>query len=246
VLCYENELNSKKLAHYNWWKPKNLRVGAILKLNIMKSYRIISVALLALLCVSLNAQLFVGGNVSFSGANSKSENGTTITQKGSNFNFDFSPFAGKFLSEKLAAGIALDFTLSGNKSGVVTETTNRSTGMGVSPFLRYYCVEWNKFSLFGQGNVGLAFTNSKVESGGVTNDGPKSTRIYFSVYPGLAYNITDNFSLETAFNIFSLGYNHLTTKNGSSKINSSGFNAGAGLSNIFTVGAISVGAIYKF
>ncbi len=212
----------------------------------MKSYRFFSVVLLTLVSVSLNAQLFVGGNVSFSGGSSEAENGTTITQKGSNYNLNFSPIAGTFLSEKLAVGIGLDFSLSGSKSGVATETTTRNSGIGASPFLRYYCIEWNKFSLFGQGNVGLDLTNSKVETGGVTNDGPKGTRIFFNVFPGLSYGVTEKFALETSFNVFSLGYSYMTTKNGTIKSNSSGFNAGAGLGNIFTVGSINIGAIYKF
>jgi hypothetical protein len=212
----------------------------------MKSYRAFSIVLFSLIFISSNAQVFVGGNFGFNTANNKSLYGTTTTQEGSNFSFTLSPIVGKFLSEKFAVGVELDLSLSGNKTGVNTETTNKSSSMGLSPFLRYYALKWNKLSLFGQGNIGVEFSSSSVKTDGVTNDGPKSTRLYLSIYPGLAYDITDKLSLQTSLNILSFGYNYSSSKEGTSKYNSSSFNIGAGLGNIVSVNAITIGAIYKF
>ena len=153
---------------------------------------------------------------------------------------------GKFLSEKFAVGVELDLSLSGSKAVANTETIHKSSSVGVSPFLRYYAIKWNKLSLFGQGNIGVEFSNSSVKTDGVTNDGPKETRLYFSVYPGLAYDITDKLSLQTSLNILSIGYTYFTSKEGDSKNNSSYFNVGAGLGTIVSLNAITIGAIYKF
>ena len=212
----------------------------------MKSYRVFSIVLFSFICLSTNAQVFVGGNFGFNTTNNKSLDVAASTQNGSNFSFSFSPIAGKFLSEKLAIGVELDLSLSGSKTGVYIETITKSSSFGVSPFLRYYAIKWNKFSLFGQGNIGVELSNSSVKTGTVTNDGPKDTRLYLSIYPGLVYDITDKLSLQTSLNILSLGYSHINSKDGTSNSNSSSFNIGAGLSNIVSVNAITIGAIYKF
>jgi hypothetical protein len=212
----------------------------------MKSGRIFLITLISLFCVSLNAQIFVGGNFTFNTHNDKTDLGTTAIEKISDYSFDFSPKAGMFIFDKLAFGLALDIYFSGSTSGVSTETISKSSGFGLSPFMRYYAVKWNKFSLFGQGNIGLEFSNASRKTGTTTTDGPKTTTMYLSVYPGLSYDISEKLSLEISLNILSFGFDHKTTKQGTSKEVNSGFNIGAGLSNIVSIGAITVGAIYKF
>lgn len=211
----------------------------------MKSCRVFLIVLFSFIYISLNAQVFVGGSVRFNTSNNE-HNGTTTTFKTSNYSLDLGPSMGKFLSEKLAIGLALDISLSGNKTDVNTETISKSSGIGISPFLRYYALKWNKFSVYGQGNIGLDFSNSSVKTGGTTTDGPKNTVAYLSIYPGLSYDITDKLSLQTSLNILSFGYNYVITKDGSSKDKGSSFNIGAGLGNIISVGAITIGGIYKF
>lgn len=212
----------------------------------MKSYRVFLVALFSLFFISINAQIFVGGNVGFNTSNDKTDNGIATTQKESAYSLSLYPKAGMFLSEKLALGVSFDIYFSGDKSGVNTETISKSSTIGVSPFLRYYAINWNKFSVYGQGSIGLGFSNSSVKTGGSTTDGPKTTRLYIGFFPGLSYNISDKLSFETSLNFLSFGYNYFTTKDGSSKNNGSSFNFGAGLGNIVTVGNITIGAIYKF
>jgi opacity protein-like surface antigen len=234
------------LKFTTWCKPKNLRVGTIINKNVMKSYRSFFIALLSFFCFTLNAQVFIGGNFGYNSATDKTDNGGTTINKTSNYNFSLSPNAGKFLSEKVAFGFALDITLSGSNSGVNPETISRSYSLGGSLFLRYYAIKWNKFSVFGQGNIGLAFANSSIKAGGSTTNGPKPTKLYFSVYPGLSYDINDKLSLQTTLNILSFGYTYITTKTGTYTENTSSFNIGAGLSKIVSIGDMTIGAIYKF
>jgi len=212
----------------------------------MKTFKVFLIVLFSLFCVNLNAQFFVGGNLKFNTSNHKTDDGTTTTQETSNYSFDLSPEVGKFLSEKFAIGFAFDISLSRGKTGVTTETITNSSTIGGSPFLRYYAIKWDKFSVFGQGNIGLEFSNSSVKTGGSTTDGPKITRSYINIYPGLSYDISDKLSLETSLNILSFGYYYVTTKDGSLKGKTSGFNIGTGLDNIVSFNAITIGAIYKF
>jgi hypothetical protein len=224
--------------------PKNQRVGIILKFIFMKSCRVFLIAFCSFFFINLNAQVFVGGSVGFNTSNDKEEGATM--QKSSSYYLSLRPKAGKFLSEKLAIGLALDISLSGSKTEVNTETVTKSSGIGVSPFLRYYAIKWNKFSVFGQGNIGVAFSNSSVKTGGTTNDGPKQTSAYLNIFPGLAYDISEKLSLETSLNILSFGYSYVTAKGGTSNNKGSNFNIGAGLSDIVSLNAITIGGIYKF
>jgi hypothetical protein len=212
----------------------------------MKSIKVLLIACLSLLCISLNAQFFVGGNVGFNASGNNTENGFTTTDKGSSYAFNISPYVGKFLSEKFAAGLALNLAISNNKSGVNFETQSKSSTIGVSPFLRYYAIKWNKLSVYGQANIGLEFTKSNQKTGGITTVDSKATRTYLTVVPVLAYAVNDKFSLVTALNILSFGYSYSFSKDGSEKYRTSTFNAGARLDNIVSVGNLTIGAIYKF
>ena len=182
--------------------------------------------------------------LSLSGNNT--EDGSTTINKGSSYTFNLSPFLGRFLSEKVAAGVALNLSLSSNNTGVNIESQSRSSTIGLSPFLRYYAFKWDKFSIYGQGNIGLEFTKSNQKTGGTTTDDSKTTRIYLSVLPVLSYAINSKFSLVTALNILSFGYSYSITNDGSVKYKTSNFNAGARLDNILSVGNVTIGAIYKF
>jgi hypothetical protein len=211
----------------------------------MKSSSVYLVVLFSFFCINLNSQVFVGGNIGFNTSNDKTDNGTT-TNKRSDYRFDLSPRLGKFLSEKFAIGCYLDVSLSGNTTGINPEIISKSSSFGGGLFLRYYAIKWNKFSVFGEGDIGLDFSNSSIKTGGSTTDGPKTTRLYLNFAPGLSFDINDKLSLQTSLNILSFGYNYVMTKDGSSKDSNSSFNIGAGLSNIVSIGAITVGAIYKF
>jgi opacity protein-like surface antigen len=210
----------------------------------MKSCKVFLIAICSFIFINLNAQVFVGGNAGFNTSNDN--RGGTISRKSSSYDLNLQPKAGKFLSENLAVGLALHISLSGSKTEINTETISKSTGIGVNPFLRYYAIKWNKFSVYGQGNIGVGVSNLKVKSGGTTSEGPKQTNTYLDIFPGLAYDITEKLSLETSLNILSFGYSYVTSKQGTVKDKGSYFNVGAGLSNIVSLNAITIGAIYKF
>jgi hypothetical protein len=212
----------------------------------MKASRISLIALFSFVCVSLSAQVFVGGNFSLNASGGSTSSGTSTTKNPSSFSFNLSPKAGIFLSEKFAVGSALDISFTGTKTPGNTEISSTSSTIGIVPFLRYYAIKMNKFSVFGQGNIGLSLSNSSSKIGATSMDGPKTTRLFLSIYPGLSYDISDKLSLETSLNILSFGYSYNITTHNSEKDKTSSFNIGAGLGNIVSVGAISIGAIYKF
>jgi outer membrane protein len=212
----------------------------------MKSIKIVLIALFSLFYVSLNAQLFIGGSFGLHGSGGNTDDGTTTTDKTSSFGFSISPRVGKFLTEKVAVGLEVDFNYNHSKTPGVNEVISNSSTIGFSPFLRYYVISFNKFSVFGQGNVGLSFSGSSTKTNGTSNDGPKITRISLNIAPGLAYDLSDKLSLETSLHFLGLGFDESISKQGTSTDRNSNFNFNAGLDNISQLGAITIGAIYKF
>lgn len=212
----------------------------------MKTRKTLLVVILAFSGITLSAQVFTGGSVGFSTTNSDSWNGSAMTNSRSGYSFNISPSLGKFLSENVAIGIALNLSTGGTRLGVQNQLKSRSSSIGVSPFARYYALNIGNFHVYGQGALGIVSQGSRTETGSVITKGPKTTSLYLRFNPGLAYDLTDRISIETTLNFFSIGYSYNVMKDGNQKSSNSGFSAGAGLDNILTVGDIKIGAIYKF
>ena len=88
----------------------------------MKLSRVFLIVLFSIFCISLNAQVFIGGNLGFYTTNDKTSDGGTTLTKSSDYSLSLSPKVGKFLSEKTAVGFAFNIFLSGSTSGVNPET----------------------------------------------------------------------------------------------------------------------------
>jgi|WetSurMetagenome_2_1015567.scaffolds.fasta_scaffold00921_7 outer membrane protein len=212
----------------------------------MKASRIILIALFSFLCAGLSAQTFVGGSFRINASGNKTSDGSSTSQGPTTFGVNITPTIGRFVSEKVAIGVGLNFEYTDSKTHGSLETESVSTTTGVSPFLRYYAFKTGKFSIFGQANIGASLGSSKATVGGTTNDGPKNTNLYFNIFPGMSYDITEKISLETSLGFLSAGYNYSISKSGSDKATSSSLNVGAGTGNILNVGNLTIGAIIKF
>ena len=214
----------------------------------MKRTIVFLVSVFMLSLVSGKAQLFVGGNLSLSHQGGSYEVGSTSTDKTKTTSFGFYPKAGYFLNDQFAVGAQLSIALSSSKTPGTPETVNSSNTIGLTPFVRYYVLQMDKFSIFGQGYLGLSLGSQKTKSGNTTTKVPKTVSL--GVFPGVAYDVSDNLSLEIQINALNLGYSLKTEKNDNAnpktKEVTSSFSFGAGLNNIVNTGSISVGAIYRF
>jgi opacity protein-like surface antigen len=153
---------------------------------------------------------------------------------------------GKFLSDNVAVGAVINFSLSRNNNNGTPEIINTGSTIGITPFLRYYAIKMDKFSIFGQGNVGFSYTGSTSKVDGTSTDGPKTASFFLNVMPGLAYDVSSRLSLETNINFLNFGLTYNVVKTGTDSNRTTNFGVGAGFSNLVTVGTISIGAIYKF
>lgn len=127
-------------------------------------------ALVAVLSIiSVSAQTYVGGSVSFW------HNGDTETTS-----FSLTPEVGYNLNEKWAVGAELDFAYVGVDG-------NSAAGFGIAPYARYTYFNEGKFSLFVDGGLGI----NKVKN---TDLG-----FQIGFQPGFAVKLTDQFSLVSKF-----------------------------------------------
>ncbi|HJX71840.1 MAG TPA: outer membrane beta-barrel protein [Bacteroidales bacterium] len=198
----------------------------------------------------LNAQLFVGGSIGLSTSGGTEDFGTGEEDKTSYLSLDFGPMAGYFLSDNLAAGLRILSSIDRTKTPPYIEdgdaTIATETTFGFVPFLRYYAVHFNKFSVFGQAQAGVTMGSEKTKTGSTETEGPKTTTIGFRVLPGVALEVGDHVMLEANINLFGFGFSTETEKFNDNKEKTNNFSFGVTMDNIATSGAISIGAIYIF
>ena len=211
----------------------------------MKTSRILIIVILTLINSSLNAQYFITGNFGLNASGGNSEIGTLKADKPSKFSFNVSPMVGKFLSQKIGVGIGFNYSFSKTKTPGNPETIEKSSSIGLAPFLRYVVINMDKFIVFGQANLGISYSHPNSTTVGTT-DGPKTSSLYFNIVPGVVYKYNERISFQTFINVMSFGYYLTTTELNNNKETTSSFNMGGGLKDIVTLGSITIGAIYKF
>lgn len=213
----------------------------------MKNLRIaLAVALLTLMYVEAGAQVFISGHIGFSSQGGKEKNGSVTVDKQSTNSLTFSPAVGFEVTENFAVGLAISASSSKTKYPNATETIDKSSSFGFAPFVRYYALNWDKISVFGEGSLGVYSGSSSRTISGQVNDGPKTSTFVVSVVPGVEYKISDHIALQTTIDVFSLQYYYRKETEGNSKDTASQFNFGAGLDNVASTNAIHIGAIYRF
>jgi hypothetical protein len=210
----------------------------------MKSLKFVLILILLLVSDYVNAQIFVGGNIHFSTSQSDQDR-AAATRKTSYYSLGLMPSMGKYLTNTVAIGLALDISSTKSKTEYTNTSMLKTSNIGINPYIRYYAITWNKFSIYGQGNIGIDFSRTKDELNGATTES-NGTQFTLSIYPGINYDIINNVSLFSSINILSLGYKYSITKEGAQKEKLSAFNFGAGLNNILLIGGVNIGAIYRF
>jgi hypothetical protein len=172
----------------------------------MKRFRLLTLAVAALLCgTAVNAQIqkgniMVGGNLANLGLN---------FQDGTQFSFDLTPKAAWFIKDGLALGGYVNL-------GVLTHPHGGGTDVnyGVGALARYYVEDKNvrklEFSkrvrFFLEGSTGFAGRNQA--------NGPSTNGWDIGVGPGISYFITPNIGLEGLLKYdLTVGFGDATTSN---------------------------------
>ena len=166
-----------------------------------------------------NAQFFVGGNLGMAMENGKIKavnSGTTVEQDAPKaFTFTFAPSLGYMFNDNMGVGLDLMFGM-----GKVTEKDytydpvatfkTKTTTIGFAPYFRYVFAEVDNFKFYADAKLAYQMSKPKSEwkqdGTTVTNDGSKTTNFGIGIVPGMAYQLTDNISMNCALNILELGF----------------------------------------
>lgn len=218
-----------------------------------------------------NAQLFIGGQLSVGSLSSDkvTETVTTPTETltadynpSHTFSFGIAPKIGYMLNDKMAVGAFLGFDMTTQKNPYDdyghfdAEGTHKFTNFGGGVFFRYYLINADKFSFYGEAQVGIklgtendtyVYTDAS-KTVTVDKKGPKSTTLGIGIIPGISYKLNDHFALDANFDILSLGFEHskqtYKEEDGNEKYEYSSINNNLGLR--VNNGGISVGFHYNF
>lgn len=205
---------------------------------------------LAVGAIAANAQVWVGGSVGYG----FQKNGSKRLHE-----FDLSPTVGFNLSEKWEIG--LQFSLGKDKSNTTEETVEKIDDLSqltvinyimatykysVQPFVRYNFYKTGIVTFFLDGSIGYQFnkqdnklqhtTESSNKDGmySYNNTEYKTNIINVGIRPGVKFDVTDHFKLETHLGF--VGYSH--SSNPEVKSDRFGINASST--------TINVGMIYEF
>ena len=150
-----------------------------------------------LLAVSINAQFYVGGTISFKSVDVPTGSVIPLSDKTSTTSFTIEPEIGYAFNEKWAAGITFTYSSSdlyqktnGNVGGFLDDTSSAKLDksfsvLGVSPYARFTCLRTKMVDLFLDG--GLAYM--KADNGSYVVDA-----FAIGIQPGVSLNFNEHFS----------------------------------------------------
>ena len=173
-----------------------------------------------------NAQIYMGGSLNLSYSLTKADDGEKLT---TNTNWGYFPEIGYYLSDKWDVGIELG----GGQNVVKTHSTNNETKTSnwlFSPFTRYSVLQAGGFEIIGKGSA-------------IVEGSKTYTSFGLQITPIVAYNLNNNFALQTNLNFMRFGASYNKIKDGNSTTN---FNLGFNSNNLTTLGDLTIGFIYKF
>ena len=167
-----------------------------------------------------SAQLYVGGSLGMTTnggtIKTKAGNETKTRDQDKSFSFTFAPEAGFMFADNMGAGLKLNFGLTKVTSkdedvDPVETTVDKTTTIGFTPYFRYVFAEVDNFKFYADAQVefGIVKPQTKVTGGNDpgTTDNPKTTNFGFGIVPGMAYQLTDNISMNCELHILKLGFN---------------------------------------
>ncbi|RYZ27561.1 MAG: hypothetical protein EOO10_12355 [Chitinophagaceae bacterium] len=176
-------------------------------------------------CTNFKRVNFFRRSVSFSSGESETENSSTYKNESSSFGIR--PQFGKAISPNKVLGLFLNYGNSKYKqtSGTGTSNTdekNKFYGGGV--FLRNYYPLSSRFYLFGDGSLGVNFSDRERKNNLILSSEEKTTAVGLGITPGISFAAGRKLHLEISLNnLLSLDYSYSKSKiyNNNGTLNSS-------------------------
>ena len=162
--------------------------------------KLFAVALVAMMSMTVNAQVYVGGGIGFE---TSSQDGDSETY------FKIMPELGYNLNENWALGIVLGY---GESKTTVNNVSAKVKAFEIAPYARYTFAKFDKVNLFVDGTVDYLHTDYA---------GAKNNTFGIGVKPGVAVNLNDKLSFVA--HVGFLGYkNSKDDYDGAKAVNSFG------------------------
>ncbi len=115
-------------------------------------------------------------------------------------NYSILPVVGYFVAPTTTIGLGVGYLGSTNETVPSVKATSGT--FIVQPLARKYWPVADKFLIFGQASVPLAFGNTTEETAGVKTEA-KVTSYGIEIAPGVDYFLSKNFSIEATFGVAS-------------------------------------------
>ena len=186
--------------------------------------KIFIAAVMTVVALTANAQVWVGGELGFS-TDKTSFDGNKL---GTNTEFTLAPELGYSLNENWDVAVKLAYGYSENaaKSVMGLEAKGSTNAFAINPYVRYTFVKAGNFSAFVDGGIAYATVHVNGQEDNINGLG-------VAVNPGIAYAVSPKVSLVA--HIGEVGYNHAWRD----KLTNDAF-------NLKLTNAISFGAYVKF
>ena len=179
--------------------------------------------------------VIVEGNLNLNHENNKNTEVKTT-------DFNFTPIAGYFFTDKIAAGVNFNLGTSKTNEYGDADKVSRDNMIGAGLFGRYYFLELgSRFKTYAEVDADYFNTRSEVETAGNTVKGPKTNEFAFNGGIGANYFLTDKIAINFALNNL-VGFSTSKTK-GAESINKFGLNVNE-YNNFFD--AATFGLTFKF
>lgn len=156
--------------------------------------------------------LLLGGSLQF--RDQEDQYSHRIDGKNTNNSFGGQLQGGKFVRDKLALGLGVQYTFSKNTSEIHDSnlsqyTTYKIENFTAGPFIRKYVALTEKFFFYGQGTTGLTFWELKQETSNNNSNLQSHSRylgVSAAISPGLTYFISDKVGLDLGNSGLSYSY----------------------------------------
>lgn len=198
---------------------------------------------------SIDAQSFVSGSFSYSSTSGEETNNSNSEDLPSTSSFELLPRYGYQVNDKWALGVGLGYmtqktTQYNNDYYNNTRNTEISkfNMIVIAPFVRLTFAKLNKFSFMAEGELAFGFGDSELTVDGSNVANPDISLKSLSIAPVIKYDINDRWAIESTVKIFGISYSSYKQSEDNYEASNNSFDFGAGTD----LGAISLGAIYKF
>ena len=185
--------------------------------------------------ISLNAQVFLSGDLSFDTYRDKSKDETTVVKGDRHYNSNIGVRGGYFFSDEFAVGLGLGYSFDGINRAEGTDTFHRT--FSFSPFVQYYFLSSDNFAFGAEAGISTGFSGGHSKIDNVTYKFDNSNSITAYISPVALFWLNDNWALTSSFG--RLYFTHSWTGDEVKNIDN-GFGLNASLSSL------KFGVLYRF